>query len=154
MCQRCNYTEMLNDRGIDPTPNRIKIMEVIGNNPAPIAARDILATLKRTDTINRVTVYRILDLLVEKGLIDRLSSGGRRLVYGLSPNENHPPHPHFQCKSCGALQCLQPDSISMNIEDIQRTFAGEIQNVEIRISGICRNCIRSRQAMKHKTDKK
>ena len=143
MCQNCNYTELLDGRGLEPIPNRLRIMEIIGNNPSPMGAQDIFATLTRTEDINRVTVYRILDLLVENGLVERLSGGGRSLVYGLSPSENHPAHPHFHCKSCGALQCMQPDSISMDIDDIQRTFAGEIQSVEIRINGICRTCLRS-----------
>jgi Fur family ferric uptake transcriptional regulator len=142
MCQRCNYTELISKRGLDATANRLRIMEVIGNNPAPMAAQDIFRTLKRTEGINRVTVYRILDLLAEKGLVDRLS-GGRSILYGLAPSENHPPHPHFHCKSCGALQCLQTDSISMNMAGMERTFAGEIQNVEIRINGICRACLRT-----------
>lgn len=143
MCQRCNYMELLDGRGLEPTPNRMRIMKVIGNNPSPMGAPDIFATLTRTEDINRVTVYRILDLLVENGLVERLSGGGRSLVYGLSPSKNHPAHPHFHCKSCGTLQCMQPDSISMDIDDIQRTFAGEIKSVEIRVNGICRTCLRT-----------
>jgi len=138
----------MKNKGIDPTPNRMRIMEVVGSNPAPIAAQDILTTLRRSEGINRVTVYRILDLLVEKGLLERLSSGGRSLVYALSPNENHPAHPHFHCNNCGALECLQPDSISMDIQTMQRSFAGEISNIEIRINGICRNCLRTDKKLK------
>ncbi|MBN1662042.1 MAG: transcriptional repressor [Deltaproteobacteria bacterium] len=143
MCQLCNYPKMLDRSGLDPTPNRLRVMEVIGNNPSPTGAQDIFTTLNRTADINRVTVYRILDLLVEKGLVERLNGGGRSLVYGLSPNENHPPHPHFHCRRCGAIQCLQPDSISMDIHTMQRSFAGEISSVEIRINGICRNCLKT-----------
>jgi hypothetical protein len=31
----------------------------------------------------------------------------------------------------------------MNMAGMERTFAGEIQNVEIRINGICRACLRT-----------
>ena len=61
---------------------------------------DIFKTLERSSSINRVTVYRILDLLVDHGVVDRLSTGGRAAYYGLAPNEYHKPHPHFYCKSC------------------------------------------------------
>ena len=145
MCQHCNYSELLDVMGLDPTPNRLRIMEVVGNNTSPIGVQDIFTTLSRTAEINRVTVYRILDLLVEKGLVERLSGGGRSLFYGMAPNENHPAHPHFHCKSCGALQCMQPVNFNVDIKDIQRSFAGEVRSVEVLVSGICRNCLRTEQ---------
>ena len=143
MCQRCNYREMLDGMGLDSTSNRLRVLEVIGGNPSPMGAQEIFKTLSRTAGINRVTVYRILDLLAEKGLVIRLSGLGRGLVYGLAPNENHPPHPHFQCRSCGTLQCMQPASLNIDIRDVQRSFAGEITGVDIRVNGICGNCLKT-----------
>lgn len=144
MCRHCNYKKMLDQRGLDTTPNRLRVLEVIGNNPSPIGAQEIFKTVSRTADINRVTVYRILDLLTQKGLVIPLSGLGRGLVYGLAPNENHPPHPHFQCRSCGVLQCLQPGSLPMDIQEVQRTFPGEITNLDIRINGICGNCLKTK----------
>jgi Fur family ferric uptake transcriptional regulator len=154
MCQHCNYPELLDVMGLDPTPNRLRVMEVVGNNTSPIGAQDIFTTLSRTAEINRVTVYRILDLLVEKGLVERLSGGGRSLFYGMAPNENHPAHPHFHCKSCGVLQCMQPVSLNVDIKDIQRSFAGEIRGVEVMVSGICRNCLRTEQDSRTKRNER
>jgi Fur family transcriptional regulator, ferric uptake regulator len=150
MCQRCNYPEMLDGMGLNSTPHRLRILEVIGSNPSPIGAQEIFQTLSRTAGINRVTVYRILDLLTEKGLVIRLSGLSRGLVYGLAPNENHPSHPHFQCGSCGALQCMQPTSINMDLRDVQRSFAGEIRSVDILVSGICGNCLKTERTRKKK----
>ncbi len=142
MCQHCNYGELLMGRDLEPLANRLRVLEVIGGNSSPLSAQDIFTTLRRTSSINRVTVYRILDTLVDKGLVERLSAGGRSLVYGLAPNENHPAHPHFHCRSCGALQCLQPGSLTVDLRGIERSFAGEIQSVEVRVDGICKNCLR------------
>jgi Fur family ferric uptake transcriptional regulator len=142
MCQRCNYAKLLDVVGLDPTPSRMRVLEVIGHNSSPVSAQDIFTTVSRTANINRVTVYRILDVLVEKGLVQRLSGGGRSLVYGLAANENHPAHPHFCCRSCGALQCLQPGSLKVDLRGIERSFAGEITGVEVRVDGICKNCLK------------
>jgi len=142
VCQHCNYSKLLMGRSLEPLTNRVRVLEVIGGNSSPLSAQDIYATLNRSSAINRVTVYRILEMLVDKGLVERLSGGGRSLVYGLAPNENHPAHPHFHCKSCGALQCLQPGSLKVDLRGIERSFAGEIQGVEVRVDGICRNCLR------------
>lgn len=141
MCHHCNYLNLLEESGLGHTPNRQRVLEVIGNNNGPLSAQQIFDTLSRTDNINRVTVYRILDLLVEKGLVDRISGGGRSFVYGLAPNENHPAHPHFYCKSCGNLECLTPQSLNVDLQDMQRTFPGVIENVEVRVDGVCKNCL-------------
>ena len=144
MCQRCNYTDLLGRSGLDPTVNRMKVMEVIGNNSSPVSAQDIFTTVARTGGMNRVTVYRILDMLVEKGLVQRLSGGGRSHLYELAPNEHHPAHPHFRCKTCGALQCLQPGALKVDLVGIERSFVGEVQSVEVRVDGICRQCLKMR----------
>jgi Fur family ferric uptake transcriptional regulator len=142
MCRHCNYSVLLDESGLEFTANRHRVLEAIGDNSGPLSAQQIFDILNRTDPINRVTVYRILDLLVDKGLVDRISGGGRSFVYGLAPNENHPAHPHFYCKACGTLECLQPQSLSVDLQSMQRTFAGLIENVEVRVDGVCKNCLK------------
>jgi Fur family transcriptional regulator, ferric uptake regulator len=143
MCQHCDYSNLLKASGLGHTANRHHVLEVIGNNSSPLSAQQIFETLNRTENINRVTVYRILDLLVDKGLVDRINGGGRSFVYGLAPNENHPAHPHFFCKSCGHLECLNPQSLNLDLQPLQRTFAGLIENVEVRVDGVCKNCLKN-----------
>ena len=141
MCHHCDYSSLLAESGLGYTQNRHRVLEVIGINSSPLSAQQIFDILCRTDNINRVTVYRILDLLVEKGLVDRISSGSRSFLYGLAPNENHPAHPHFYCKSCGNLECLNPQSLSVDLLPMQRNFPGLIENVEVRVDGVCKNCL-------------
>jgi Fur family ferric uptake transcriptional regulator len=115
---------------------------MIGNNNYPLSAREIDTTLNRTETINRVTVYRILDLLVENRLVERINSGGRSFRYGLAPNEHHARHPHFYCRYCGNMECLSPDSLSINLDPIRRTFPGQVEHIDVRLDGICKICLR------------
>lgn len=143
MCQDCNYTDMLSSMGVAPTPHRKRVLEVIGSNNYPLSAQEIYETLARSKSINRVTVYRILDALVEKGIVDRIMGGGRAAHYGLAPNENHKPHPHFYCKRCGHINCLNPGSIKMDMEVFQQRFPGRVDGVEVRVDGLCKNCLRS-----------
>ena len=143
MCQHCDYSDMLSSMGMTPTPHRKRVLEVIGSNSCPLSVQEIYETLARSKSINRVTVYRILDNLVEKGLVDRLSGGSRAAHYGLAPNENHQPHPHFYCKRCGQMNCLNPGSIVMDMEAFQQMFPGRIDGVEVRVDGLCKNCLRT-----------
>ncbi len=140
MCHQCDYKELLTAANLAPTTHRLRVLEVVGNNSFPLSAGDIFKTLKRSTPINRVTVYRILDLLVDCGVVERLSTGGRAFYYGLAPNAHHRPHPHFYCKNCGQMDCLTPESLNIETADFSKTFPGRIDKVEIRIDGICKNC--------------
>lgn len=145
MCMNCNYREMLEAAGVEATDNRILVLEVLGNNKCPLTAADVFKTVERNRPINRVTVYRILDLLLEKQLVERLSTGGRASYYGLAPNEHHAAHPHFFCTSCGRMDCLSPESMQVDLQNMEKTFPGVINRVEVRVDGVCSNCLKLRE---------
>ena len=142
MCHQCNYPQMLLSVDLEATQNRLGVLEVVGNNHYPLSADDIFNTLERSSAINRVTVYRILDLLVDHGIVERLSTGGRAAYFGLAPNDYHAPHPHFYCKSCGQMDCLSPESLNVDTDALWKTFPGQIDKVEVRVDGICKNCVK------------
>ena len=133
---------MLTSAGLGVTENRLHVLEVIGNNSFPLSAGDIFNTLDRNGSINRVTVYRILDLLVDHGIVDRITTGERAFYYGLAPNEHHQPHPHFYCKCCGQMVCLNPEILRVETESLRKIFPGRIDKVEVRVDGICKNCLK------------
>lgn len=146
MCDNCDYQSLLESAGIDATRNRIDVLEVIGSNKYPLTATDIYRTVARSHAINRVTVYRILDLLVEKKIVERISTGGRAAHFGMAPNKNHEAHPHFYCTKCGQMDCLSPGALTVSSESsahLQKTFPGEIERIEIRVDGICKQCLLS-----------
>ncbi|MCP3892109.1 MAG: transcriptional repressor [Desulfobulbaceae bacterium] len=144
MCQNCNYQKLLEQAGIDATANRIQILEAIGSNNYPLTAADVFKIVHRVQSINRVTVYRILDLLVENDLVERLRIGSRAAYYGLAPNENHAAHPHFYCIECGHVDCLQAKAINIDADVLKRTFPGEIIKMDVRVEGICKNCLKQK----------
>lgn len=144
MCNRCDYSELLTASQLEATANRLRVLEIIGGNTCPLSAADIFKTFRRDRAINRVTVYRILELLVAHGVVDRLSTGGRAFYYGLAPNRHHPPHSHFYCTSCGRMDCLDARSLAIDADRLQKIFAGHIERVEVRVDGVCKNCLRTR----------
>ncbi len=40
---------------------------------------------------------------------------------GLEINANYPAHPHFYCKSRGQLDCLTPERLSINSDNLLKT---------------------------------
>ncbi len=144
MCSRCNYREILEEAGLEATPARLRVLEVVGGQPAPLSAADIHRTVNRTGRLDRVTVYRILERLVREKILQEVSLGGRRRLFGMAPSEHHPAHPHFRCAQCGAVQCLPPGGVRVDLGGVRRLFAGEIRGVEVHLEGLCANCLQRR----------
>jgi Fur family ferric uptake transcriptional regulator len=141
MCTACNYQDLLERSGLGATQHRLQVLKTIGNAAQPLSAVEIHTLVSQDHPINRVTVYRILDNLVDHGLAQRISSAGRAFFYGLAPNAIHSPHPHFYCIQCGRMDCLQPESIAMDTGMLVNQFPGVIQSIEIRVDGVCRQCL-------------
>ncbi len=146
MCQQCDYSELLVRSGINVTSHRLMVLEIIGNSPSPVSHQEIFLKLRASHSINRVTVYRVLDLLVERGVIERLSSGDRSFRYGLAPGPNHPEHSHFFCGECGRMECLDPAAVKIDLRSIAKSYPAKIQRVEIRLDGICEDCLKRRKS--------
>jgi len=147
MCYRCDYEGLLKERGVSATAHRLHVLEIVGNSPCPLSADEIHETMSRSEDVNRVTIYRILDLLTERKLVERLSSGERSFRYGLAPNRNHPRHAHFYCTECGNIECLSPGALHLSMDSLGRTFPGIIKRAEVRLDGICRNCLKLKKTM-------
>jgi Fur family ferric uptake transcriptional regulator len=135
---------MLELHDVDPTPLREAVLRSVGEEKRPLAAAEIMATLQNRMSINKVTLYRILDLLVDKGLVKRLSAGDRAFRYGMGETRHHPDHPHFVCSACGVMECLAPNLLPANVKEFQGKGNRVVNNVELRFEGICESCLQNR----------
>lgn len=134
---------LLAGSGLSPTPRRVVVLECLLANRAPAAAPDILSQVQAHASINKATLYRILDLLVEHGLALRHSAGERSFRYcALSPAavHDHAVHCHFHCTRCGAMQCLEGSGIIPDMGQLAREIHGTVSSVEIRLDGVCVQC--------------
>lgn len=91
------------------------------------------------EKMNKTTVYRILDRLEQDGVIHSfLGKEGLKWYakcQGCSPAHHLDVHPHFQCKDCGTVECLQVD-ISIPVINNK-----QIDSAEIILVGKCEDCI-------------
>ncbi len=62
----------------------MQILEVNGGSHFPLPAKGYFQCFYRTQAMNKVTVYRILELLVEDDFLERLRTGGRSTYYGFA----------------------------------------------------------------------
>jgi hypothetical protein len=46
---------------------------------------------------------------------------------------------------CHQCDYSEPQSLKVDTKPIQRTFAGWIQNIEVRFDGVCQTCLQTDQ---------
>jgi len=95
--------------------------------------------IKRLDKkINKTTIYRILDKLEDDGVLHSFVGINGVKWYAKCSNctkSMHTDiHPHFQCLSCGKVDCLD---INMNIPTIPNR---EVVFSQLLIQGKCEMC--------------
>jgi len=89
---------------------------------------------------DRVTIYRVLDRLIEEDFIHKIVTIDGVVKYAAchdcSTVKHHHNHIHFNCEQCSAVTC---------IEDVEPLFKlperYKVNNVNFTVSGICPNCI-------------
>ncbi|QXP62043.1 Fur family transcriptional regulator [Polaribacter sp. HaHaR_3_91] len=107
------------------------------NSSVAISAKMLINQL---DTeFNKTTIYRILDKLEDDGVLHSfLGKDGLKWYAkctGCSATEHKDVHPHFQCLSCGKVECLQVKVVIPKIENRQIAFS------QVLIQGKCEECI-------------
>lgn len=91
---------------------------------------------RRLPEVDRVTLYRTLEWLVEQHLAHRVADADGVRRYGPSlPRDEHR-HPHFHCKRCGLTTCLE----QVHNPPIKLPGGFESGDVEILVKGLCKTC--------------
>ena len=125
------------------TQPRVAVLATLLAAGHAISHQDVATTLSEHQSIDRVTVYRVLDWLVEVGITHRLAGDDR--VWRFMRNHAHAGgktgvahrHAHFTCNQCGQTFCLNDMSPKLNL----RLPAGfKPTNVDLTFRGACAHC--------------
>ena len=104
-------------------------------------AAGILRRAQKLDPqIDRVTVYRTLNLLKRQGLIDELDLmhlQGEKHFYERRPQRDHI---HMACLRCGKITEFESDLFDRLKGQIQRDCRFHIVVTRLEVGGYCGNC--------------
>jgi len=129
--------EMLRDCKLYCTEARIAVLRVLMQAPRPLQQNQI-AQHPTSKTLNKVTIYRTLESLVEVGLVHRAFMQKRAWHFELAHHCSKTQcHPHFTCLNCGQTHCLTGISIPM-AESPYKGFI--ISRQQVRLEGLCPAC--------------
>src|SRR6201994_2641063 len=131
--------ELLKKNQLSVTGGRKKILELFLQQEGALSHSDI--EKRAGEKFDRVTVYRTLQTFLEKGLIHSIPTPDNSIRYALckddcSGGHHHDDHVHFICNSCGTTVCLE----NVSIPSIELPEGYTVEQVEMLISALCRNC--------------
>jgi len=128
---------MLKEKGIKPTFQRLKILEYLSNNlnNHPTVEMVYEKLLKDIPTLSLTTVYNTLNNFLEKGLVFGVTITGTEVRYDFDTKYHH----HFLCKECS--QIMDIDLKCAYAKGENRAVSGHrIDEVHGYFKGICKDC--------------
>jgi len=112
------------------------VLDEFDKNSNAISAITLIERLG--SEMNKTTIYRILDKLEDDGVLHSfLGKNGLKWYAkcnGCSSAVHYDIHPHFQCLSCGKVDCLTVDIIVPEIPN------RKVEVSQILLQGKCENC--------------
>ncbi|MCR6720181.1 MAG: transcriptional repressor [Chitinophagaceae bacterium] len=90
---------------------------------------------------DRVTVYRTLQVFVEKGIVHTIPTADNSILYALCKDNceaghHHDHHVHFECDHCGTTYCLD-DVVT---PDIKLPAGYSSEQIDVVVKGRCKAC--------------
>lgn len=109
---REEIAQLLERRGVTPTPQRLDVGEVILSTPQHSSAEQVIAGIKaRGYRVSKATVYNTLNLFCERGLLRTVNVDPSRQFYDPTTGLHH----HFYNVDTGELMDIDTDRISLEL---------------------------------------
>jgi Fur family transcriptional regulator, ferric uptake regulator len=153
--QRRSLMQELVAQGVRITAQRKVLIETIQQAEGHIDAPTLLAMARQRDTsIDRATVYRTLDLLKKRGLIDELDLmhlTGEKHFYEV---KTHKDHVHLACFECGKIEEFTNPFFERLKGEIGRQRGFQIQVIRLEVGGLCQSCVKTQAKTTPQNDRR
>ena len=103
-------TEMLRQKGAQPTAQRVALAEILFAKPQHLSAEELLERARRKGVrVSKATVYNTLNLFVDCGLVREVNVDGSRVYY----DPTMTPHHHIYNVDTGELTDIPYDAVQL-----------------------------------------
>ena len=131
---RPDMLSVLEDRGYRVTEPRRSIVDLLDLKQEGFSVEEICGELP---DVGRATVYRTIKLLLEAGMVCKLSLPSGVPKYSLARFEHH--H-HIVCVKCGIVSEFRDVTIERFLRSIGSDIPGEIVGHRMEFFIICQQC--------------
>ncbi len=131
-----NCSDEIKEATLKATPARVAAMQLFENHDKPLDAQHLVDHLSK-EGIDRVTVFRMLNAFVEKGLLRKLEFGEGKARYELADKEDH--H-HLICERCGSISDIEDTVVPALEKHIESHHHFKVKSHSLEFFGLCEDC--------------
>ena len=119
---------------------RERIVELLAGQPCALSAVQIEEALRdHGRPTGRASIYRVLELLVEHGLVERVEVGdGQARFEQVRPGGDH--HHHLVCERCGRLVAFDDPGLERAIDRLSERLGVRVASHDVLLRGACKKC--------------
>jgi Fur family transcriptional regulator, ferric uptake regulator len=131
---------VLSQAGLKRGGARERVIELLASQPCALSAVEIEDELRAQERPTaRASVYRVLELLLEHGLVERVEVGdGQARFERTHPNGIH--HHHLVCEQCGRLVAFDDPGLEYAIDRLSERLGVRIESHDVLLRGACQRC--------------
>jgi Fur family ferric uptake transcriptional regulator len=119
---------------------RERVIELLAHQPCALSAVEIEDALREQGTpTGRASIYRVLELLIERGLVERVAVGpGQARFERSEPGGEH--HHHLLCEQCGRLVAFDDPGLERAIRSLSDRLGVRVEHHDVVLRGACQRC--------------
>ena len=118
---------------------RERVIDVLADQSCALSANEIEDRLRDAgQPTARASIYRTLDLLVDYGVVERVTTGGGRAAFEPLRSEGH--HHHLVCDQCGRLVAFNDAGLEREIDKLSDRLGVRVESHDVLLRGGCGSC--------------
>jgi Fur family ferric uptake transcriptional regulator len=132
--------EQLRAAGYRSGGARRAVVELLACQSCCLSAQEIFDALRAEGRpVGIASVYRVLDLLLERKLVARLDVGGGVARYEPAlPDDDH--HHHLVCDDCGKVEAFSDEPLEHALRQLGRRVGYDVEAHDVVLRGSCEAC--------------
>ena len=130
---------VLRREGYRSSEARRAVVDVLSRQHCCMTAQEIWdAVRSEGGVVGIASVYRILDLLTEQGLVQKVDLGAGRAHY--EPVRPAAHHHHLVCDECGRVDAFEDEVLETALRRLESDSGYSIARHDVLLRGACRDC--------------
>ncbi len=119
---------------------RARVIDFLDAQDCCVGAQEIHRELvTRGEQIGLASVYRVLDVLTEKRLVQRVDLGdGVTRFEAVRDEVDH--HHHIVCDDCGRIEPFADQRLERVLRDVEQTSGYAVAGHDVVLRGACSSC--------------
>ncbi|RZL15111.1 MAG: transcriptional repressor [Pedobacter sp.] len=136
--------EILRNNNLKNTRQRVMVLDEVTSSNAAISQPDL--EKKLGSEIDRVTLYRILSIYEDKGILHKIIDQNGTANYAVcssncNAHKHADEHMHFNCTACDRIFCL-----NVNVPSVKMPDGFEAATLNLIAYGTCDDCGKKAEA--------